>query len=191
MKTTKKNKNFKGFTLVELIIVIAIIAVLAAVLAPQYLQYVERTRQSNDLQVATHLMRAATVAIADPALQIPAGVIIEVAWSTDDNGALPGSVFVRSPVDASSLTRAGMPAIEENHAALSGVDESISLTLSAKLGSQNSGAINDYYPAMIDGAQSNLGNTVDFIFHINSSTGEVAIADHCMIWATEIGVQVA
>ncbi len=65
-KVHKARKNNKGFTLVELIIVIAIIAVLAAVLAPRYLQYVERSRQSNDLQVATNIIRAATAAVADP-----------------------------------------------------------------------------------------------------------------------------
>ncbi len=58
-------KSNKGFTLVELIIVVAIIAVLAGVLAPQYLRYVERARETNDLQIATNYMRAATVAVTD------------------------------------------------------------------------------------------------------------------------------
>ncbi len=75
-------KNHKGFTLVELIIVIAIIAVLAAVLAPRYLQYVERSRQSNDLQVATNIMRAATAAIADPKNDAGSDEVYTIVWST-------------------------------------------------------------------------------------------------------------
>ncbi len=77
-------KNQKGFTLVELIIVIAIIVVLAAVLFPQYSRYVERSRQSNDLQVATNIMRAATVVVADPKNEIPPDESFSIQWTTKE-----------------------------------------------------------------------------------------------------------
>ncbi len=80
-------RNNKGFTLVELIIVIAIIAVLAAVLAPQYLRYVERARQSNDLQVATSIMRATTAAIADPRVGVASNENVTVTWDTGQDPA--------------------------------------------------------------------------------------------------------
>ncbi len=185
----KNKNNNKGFTLVELIIVVAIIAVLAAVLAPQYLQYVERTRESNDVQVATHLLRAAQVAIADPKLGIPSGVLIEVAWSTDEHGAKAGSLFVRSPVDKSALSGTA-PNIDTNDPALAAVDEAISDILAAEVGEQNDSAINDFHPAMIDEAQSALGNSVDFIFHINTATGDIAIADHCKVWVEDLNVSI-
>ncbi len=86
-----KKKNNKGFTLVELIIVVAIIAVLAAVLAPQYLQYVERSRQSNDLQIATSIMRAATAAVADPQNNVPTTGVITVVWATNTTSGNPAA----------------------------------------------------------------------------------------------------
>ncbi len=79
----ESKKDNKGFTLVELIIVVAIIAVLATVLAPQYLQYVERSRESNDIQVAQNLMDAATVAVADPSTNVPSNSVITVTWNAD------------------------------------------------------------------------------------------------------------
>ncbi len=76
----KKNNN-KGFTLVELIIVVAIVVTLAMVLAPMYGQYVERSRQANDLQVATNLMRAATVAVADPQIEWNMSEEMTIRWT--------------------------------------------------------------------------------------------------------------
>ncbi len=92
----KKLQN-KGFTLVELIIVVAIIAVLAAVLAPQYLQYVERSRESNDLQVATSIMRATTAAVADPQNNVPSSSDITVTWATAA-GSNTGDISVTGSV---------------------------------------------------------------------------------------------
>ncbi len=84
-------KSNKGFTLVELIIVVAIIAVLAAVLAPQYLQYVERSREANDIQVATQIMRATTAVMNDPQNELPSGTNFTVTWhSVDDDTTVVG-----------------------------------------------------------------------------------------------------
>ncbi len=84
----QKRKTNSGFTLVELIIVIAIILVLIAVLAPQYTQYVERTRESNDLQVSTAMLDALTVIVADPKNEIPQNLRFLVTWGTSGNDAI-------------------------------------------------------------------------------------------------------
>ncbi len=97
----ESKKDNKGFTLVELIIVVAIIAVLATVLAPQYLQYVERSRESNDIQVAQNLMDAATVGVADPSTNVSSASVITVTWTTDaDNTA----ITVTSSTSGESVT---------------------------------------------------------------------------------------
>ncbi len=105
----KKNNN-KGFTLVELIIVVAIIAVLAAVLAPQYLQYVERARESNDLQVATSIMRATTAAVADPKNGVASGGTLMVVWNTVERLAGTNDPFEISVISAGSMNQAALQA---------------------------------------------------------------------------------
>ncbi len=97
-----KSKN-KGFTLVELIIVVAIIAVLAAVLAPQYLQYVERSRESNDLQIATSIMRAATTTVADPMVGAPSNATYTITWGTTASTAPTFTVTGGSATDAAAV----------------------------------------------------------------------------------------
>ncbi|MBR4719170.1 MAG: type II secretion system protein [Lachnospiraceae bacterium] len=55
----------EGFSLVELVIVIAIMAILVALLAPQYIKYVEKSRMETDIEIATSVHDAVTVAMAD------------------------------------------------------------------------------------------------------------------------------
>ncbi len=199
IKLLSKKSN-KGFTLVELIIVIAIIAVLAAVLAPRYLQYVERSRQSNDLQVATNLMRAATVAVADPKSELPSGHYIEVLWATGggnraeaDQALYNGILYVRPPQavrisEMSSRTdiepytdTQSLEHLQDMIMGIMGVDDRIA----DSTGTWISGLMED--------AESNVGNEASFCFHIDTTNGDIALAKYSQdgdvnLWIDEIGV---
>ncbi len=193
-----RKHNYKGFTLVELIIVIAIIAVLAAVLVPNYLQYVERTRQSNDLQVATSLMRAASVAVADPNSNLPAGCVLEVLWATGDvrvneQDLYGGKLYIRSP---QTLSRVSV--LSQNGA--TGIDDISTLSHLQEMiyGIMGVEATQDDFTGTgtvgeMEDAQSAAGNSASFSFHIHTSTGEIALAGYSQdgdvnVWVNEIGV---
>ncbi len=154
-----KKANNKGFTLVELIIVVAIIAVLAAVLAPQYLRYVERARQSNDLQVATSIMRATTAAVSDPQVGVASAADITVTWTT--TGTSEGLTVAFDPADATAQA-------------------AVAAEIMATMGWA---AQTD-----VDDAQSAAGNGANFVFVIDAATGQITIAKDSGAWATEIGV---
>ncbi len=188
-KLNKKIRKNGGFTMVELIIVIAIIAILSAVISPQYLKYVEDAREQSDIAIATKIMEAAIMAIAIPSTGVPANVIVEVAWSTDGNHSTDGSLIVRHIVCASDFTKGGLkvPSIEKDHPSLLKMDSLISHFVNAKAGENESNII-DHYHYMIGDAQSALGNADDFIFHINTGTGEIVVSYESLVWANELGV---
>ncbi len=182
-------KNNKGFTLVELIIVIAIIAVLAAVLAPRYLQYVERSRESNDLQIATNIVRAATVAIADPKNEIPPGYFIEVLWVTGNESggyADSGDLMVRysNRTGRYSIYNSGdasdnIPPLlssPQNDIALEKFSHALIGIMGDGVGAITEVGAGQGYTASIEDSMSALANEYNFAFHINTLNGEVALA---------------
>ncbi len=77
----KKSDN-KGFSLVELILAVAVIAVLITFISLQFIEYVEFSRQSNDLQTATQILKATKVAIADPRSLANMDAMYNVTWVT-------------------------------------------------------------------------------------------------------------
>ncbi len=175
MKNKKTQKNNKGFTLVELIIVVAIIAVLAAVLAPQYLRYVERARESNDLQIATNLIKAATVVASDPINNIPAGSYFVVRWDTSTSNVGPnpsgGKGGITAEIrggtsSASPLTTAELAVVKEQLLNIMGADAN----------------------GLIGDGQSSLSQGNDLLFRINTSTGTPEIHILYRYWVDEIGV---
>ncbi len=193
-----KNKKLKGFTLVELIIVIAIISILASVLIPSYLRYVERSRQSNDLQVATNLMRAATIAVADPNSNLPAGCVLEILWATGDvrvseQDLYGGKLYIRSPQTLSRvsvLSQSGATGIDDASAL-----RHLQVMIYGIMGVED--VQEDFTGTGIVGqledAQSRAGNSASFSFHIHTSTGEIALATYSEdgdvnVWIDEIGV---
>ncbi len=186
-------KKNKGFTLVELIIVVAIIAILAAVLAPQYLRYVERARQSNDLQTATNLLRAATVAVADPKNQLPSGYFIEVLWATSDTtGQYSGDILIRYPYSGSGGAAVGRTSIFNTAGsanavapltasvadkdALENLAKDVIGIMGATPEQQSDPNISFGYTGQVGDAESEIGNSTNFCFHLSTSTGEVALA---------------
>ena len=59
-------KSNKGFSLVELVIVIAIMAILVGLFAPNLLRMVEKTKVSQDVQLADSIKKAVELAMSDP-----------------------------------------------------------------------------------------------------------------------------
>ncbi len=171
-------KNNKGFTLVELIIVVAVIVILATVLAPQYTRYVERSRQSNDLQIATTIMEATVVAITDPQNEIPSNALIRVGWLTAGGGK---TIAVGAAHDS------GLRGLKHSN----GLDLSVHLTNVIKEIVGNNGVV---------GAESDAGRNQNFIFRVDADTGRIEVADTnptpasngwnegSGFWVTEIGV---
>ncbi len=166
------DRRNKGFTLVELIIVIAVIAILAAVLAPRYIQYVERARQSNDLQVATQLLRAATLAVSDPKNKVPANTEVYFVWETDDfDSGIAGRLYVDTTYN---METAGNLENDDAHEFERTLTEDIGFIMSSVTGSGEDdawGPGRSYYD--IGDPESSAAREDDFKFSINSSTGDI------------------
>ncbi len=171
-----KKINNKGFTLIELIVVIAIIAILAGILAPQYTQYLERSRESNDLQSATNLLRAASVGAADVAstTQITGTGVYIIHWRTDEKnvGGLPN--FVIQPV---TVVNAGIPS-QTGHGSQ---NDPIALKLKDAI-SNVMGWVNEdtgvYDRYAVASAESKISETNRFAFYVNVNTGETQVSEH-------------
>ncbi len=198
-----KNQGNKGFTLVELIIVVAIIAVLAAVLAPRYMQYVESARRSNDLQIATNMMRAASVAIADPSNDVPPDTDIFFVWETDDVGLVTEEILGRIYVDTTyNMATAGNSENNAEHEFEANLTESLGFILSSNTGDGSTDTGwepgRSYY--FIGEPESAAAIETDFKFSINSSTGNILFYQDKVyqkpinpgvdsyVWIDEIGV---
>ncbi len=178
-------KNNKGFSLVELIIVIAIIAILATVLVPQYLRYVEEARQASDLQVASNIVRAARVAIVDPDSELPFGQFVELLWITgDESGSrvTKGSIMIRhNDGYRTSVFNDGEG--DDDVPPTSGDVESLrafATIFFESLGMQDAVIHDDpdWLQVMYKDAESDMANEANFSIHINTGTGEVALADY-------------
>ncbi len=177
----KSKGNNKGFTLVELIIVVAVIAILATVLAPQYIRYVERSRESNDLQIATNIIRSATVAVTDPINGIPAGHYVEVLWITgDESGAHAdvGQIMVRHGSDNRVSVFNDTDASDNVTKLPTTVDiEPLARSIIEVMGGTDFGEkYTNEFVGNVQDAKSAIGNGGNLAFHINTSTGEVALA---------------
>ncbi len=186
----KKQRNKKGFTLIELIIIIAILGILASLLVPNMMAFIEEAREVSDVNTANTLMKAAYIALVDQSYDIPSGYVIEIAWSTDGIHSTDGSLFVRSPVATSVLSRYGAAnAIPADSTLFTAMDIAISEVMGADPTKIGSGGANDYYPALIGDASSIVGNKDDFIIHIDTGTGEVAVTNESYAWVEKLGVR--
>ncbi len=175
----KINENNKGFSLVELVIVVAVIAVIALLISLQYLEYVENSRQTNDLQTATHILRGLTTSIVDPKNGVLAGYVIEVVWYTSapvDEEHLYGRFYVKppSPFRSSVFTDSGIPPMTRDHEITDEITYDIMETLSDQTKTDEAfGLYGD-----IGEAQSKLAKEASLVIHIDSTTGRMALARH-------------
>ncbi len=191
---SNKEKNNKAFTIIELIIVVAIIAVLAAVLAPQYLRFVEDANKTTDKQTISNLIKLSQISVIAESDNIPPNTIVEVLWATGygDGHTYDNWLLVR---EAYSGTTGRVSAIKPDdytrtNANLSDLQKIIvgGMHLDATLS-----GFGDYY-AVLEGDKSQLTKTNNFALHINSSTGEMALAfieggDGVKnIWIDELGI---
>ncbi len=179
-------KNNKGFTLLEIIVVITIISALAAFLAPQYIQYIERSRESNDLQLAQTIVDATAIAISDPESSIPGGYFLEVHWATGPETAsgYENNILIRYPSSAGrtsiyndSLNRVDNLQPLPNTIDIKAFSESLAITLNTQVLSINSivgqGYAGDFKPAL-----SEIGKSTNFVIHVDTTNGNLALASH-------------
>ncbi len=180
----KKIAN-KGFTMVELIVVIAIIAILSATLAPQYLKYVEQTKETSDLQLATSIVKAVTIAIANPNSNIEAGKFVEILWITGEESGKEvtrGSLMVRHPTkDRVSIynNNDGVDELTPTSGDIS-ILKNFAENIFSILGGSDE-RISDYpgwLQITFEDAKSELANQSNFAIHVNTLTGEVALAQY-------------
>ncbi len=176
--------NNKGFSLIELIVVIAIIAVLAVVLAPQYIQYVERGRESNDIQVATNIIDAVQIAIADVENEIPAGYYFEVLWITGEESLSytdRGMLMVRHGIDSRVSVFNNNDGDDIERLPYSYDLTELNETLIEILGTTDpkaiggTGATSELVSTLEEG-KSQLAQDGNLALHVSTETGEVALA---------------
>ncbi len=177
--------NNKGFTLIELIIVIAIIAILSAVVTPQYLKYVERARESNDLQSASNLVEAATLAMIDPGNNITPGHYVEVIWVcgpespdvTSDTIIVRHNDNYRVSIFNDGVGDDDLPKTDGDIENLRKFADSLFMVLAGDTSSHIDGRT-AWLQVQYNEAGSELAGTANFSFHVDTSTGKVALADY-------------
>ncbi len=161
-------KSNRGFTLVELIIVVAIIAVLATVLAPQYLQYVERSRESNDLQIATNYLDAAQVVLATGENTLDSEWYgFKWGYSTDNLNNM------NMHIGTAPVTVSGMPSLSNTTR-----DPAVQQAIAEIMGWTNASGVID--AALIDRPESSsvqykYAQENSFVFYVNLHTGEILV----------------
>ncbi len=179
-----KMKEKKGFTLMEVIVVIAILAILASIAVPTISGYIEKANETNDLQVATNIVRHLQVGITNPANDVPKGKYFTVYWTADDyskGSSIYNHLQVVTPAAGNSrvstISQSGIPPVTDP-AELEKIARSLYSTLGV-----NESDIKSYTPswekgwtAPLPSAKSEVATKARFYCHVNTTTGEVALA---------------
>ncbi len=195
-------KKEEGFTLMEVIIVIAILAILAAVAIPTITGYIEKARQTADLQTASNIIRAAQVAMADPQSGVPSDTLVEILWNTGPETAPAsrlGTILMRYPLEGgrNSVLKSepGVKCLGRNdqtEAQKEHFNKMLLETLRVEAEEYTDWGARGYIGKLGE-AKSKVGQSTSFVVHLNSTTGEVALASYrtakdSNVWIDEIGV---
>ncbi len=192
----KKNANCcKGFTLMEIIIVIAIIAILAVIAIPSITGYVEEAKEASDLQVASNMIKATQIAVSFNQANLPQDAIIEVLWATGHaQSSGHRDKFMVREVSNSGRTSAIRPAGYQAKIPTAVLQEIQTMIIETSGEDVVETHWGDWY-AIMDIDKSKVASENNFAFHINTSTGELALAHSSVdgvenIWVDEIGVDI-
>ncbi len=197
MRNMKKRN--KGFTLMEVIVVIAILAILAAVAVPTITGYIEESRETNDLQVASNMTKSAQNVVVLNRSSLPSDGVIEVFWATGYGPESPhyihhNKLIVREAggtTRISELTKDGYTGGKISAEAIEKIQIAMIETMTPDT-PQDQG--HGYLFGVLDAAESEVAENSNFVFHIHTGTGEVAMAYSAQfdgtknVWIDEIGV---
>ncbi len=182
-KNFYKLKSNKGFTLVEIIAVIAIIAVLAVGVIPSVSGYVEAAEETSDLVLASNIIDALQVGLLITDHGLPEDRIFEMIWTTstsNDGRAYDSSIILRNPTERKSVFNDGKDG--DDLAPVTGASGQYEALLTTVVDSLNGGDV-EYLTISGGGmygyvgeGKSELSKQSSLAVHINTSTGEVALA---------------
>ncbi len=196
MGNIKNKKKNKGFTLMEVIVVIAILAILASVAVPTISGYIEEAKETSDLQVATNIVKATQNAVALNSSALPNDGIIEVIWATGygPTSGHQNKLLVREVTNSGreSVLGKNYGTRRISSEALARIQSSIIESIDGATPT-NLGQVDAY--AILEVGKSKIAEENNFAIHINTGTGEVALAYHSVdgeknIWINEIGVNI-
>ncbi len=185
-----KKKSFmenskNGFTLMEIIVVIAIVAILVAVALPSITGYIEKARETSDLVVGSNTIDSIQMALMLTDHGLPPNTYIEVVWvtsTTNDGRVYDGSVLFRNPTERKSVFSEGD--YPGDPIPFNGSDEDFrpiatsvleSLKGNAPVGATGIITGGGMYGFVGDG-ESEISRQSSLAFHVNTTTGEVALA---------------
>ncbi len=181
-------KSKKGFTLLEVISVIAMLSILASVAIPAYSGYMESTRQHNDFLIGENLIESASIAALTIDHDIPENMFVELIWSTRSGHSgqkYYGSVIIRNP--GPRLSVFNEPGSTYDMEPFNGTSSDYNKLTEAIVESLNGDPdkIYDWSTAVshekgaygfIGFGESAVSKQTNLSFHLNMSTGEVALA---------------
>ncbi len=155
--------NNKGFSLIDIAVTMSIITTTTLILLPQFLKVFDDACLAIDKQNANSLIKAFQLALIEAENTDIDSDFITVEWITDENNMHKGFLKVSD--------------INNSQELLSVALEILSIEYKE----------NDEYIAFIKG-KSNLSKEHNFVFQINTKTGETIIFEESDKWLDEIDI---
>ncbi len=191
----KLMNNSKGFTLMEVIIVIAIIAILMSIAIPSITGYMESAKEVSDMSTARSVLIAAQAGVIEARAsgELESGTIVTIGWSTRSASPTYGKIFVGEGGGEGEIS-AVLPSgyVRDKNNDFTSIRDSIISKVGGKVSSFthfNYGYIDFEFP------ESKIASQYALYVHIDSSTGEMALAGTSSnanknIWIDEIGLDI-